>query len=291
MKKKLKAFTLIELIVAIAVFGILMAGIVKMIEPLSETAASSSVLNNQRNVENAIVTYLGENLRYASNLAIIKGGTPDNAVQKFIDLAPSDYSGKQIDYTVSSNKDKIRVIAFDGSNAYTYKNNDFNGRLISTVEGKTGSLNFGYSNLSSDGTKNQYLVFGDEYYAQGDYYLDARICSGTLCLTVDSDYYYNPNQSARFSSTASAPTKGTYELRCLTDDEDAYVFACFNSSDNVSSPSFNSSQPATVTRTDKDIIYFVYTYGTHDKSNYDYVTNNGTVGTGTPGGAANCPLS
>lgn len=289
MKKKLKAFTLIELIVAIAVFGILMAGIVKMIEPLSETAASSSVLNNQRNVENAIVSYLGENLRYASNLAIIKGGTPDNAVQKFIDLAPSDYSGKQIDYTVSSNKDKIRVIAFDGSNAYTYKNNDFNGRLISTIEGKTGALNFGYSNLSSDGTKNQYLVFGDEYYAQGDYYLDARICSGTLCLTVDSDYYYNPNKSARFSSTASAPTKGTYELRCLTDDEDAYVFACFNSSDNVSSPSFNSSQPATVTRTDKDIIYFVYTYGTHDKSNYDYVTNNGTVGTGTPGGAANCP--
>lgn len=289
MKKKLKAFTLIELIVAIAVFGILMAGIVRMIEPLSSTASSSAVLNNQRNVENAIVTYLGENLRYASNLAIIKGGTPDNAVQKFIDLAPSDYSGKQIDYTVAANKDKIRVIAFDGSNDYTYKNNNFTGRLISTIEGKSGSLNFGYSNLSSDGTKNQYLVFGDEYYAQGDYFLDARICNGTLCLTVDSDYYYNPSKSSRFSSTSTAPTKGTYELRCMTDDEDGFVFACFNSSDNVSSPSFDSSQPATVTRTDKDIIYFVYTYGTHEKSEYDYVTNNGTVGAGTPGGAANCP--
>ena len=75
----------------------------------------------------------------------------------------------------------------------------------------------------------------------------------------------------------------------MTDDEDAFVFACFNSSDNVSSPTFNSSQPATVTRTDKDIIYFVYTYGTHIKGDNDYVTNNGTVGTGTPGGAANCP--
>ena len=289
MKRKFKAFTLIELIVAIAVFGILMAGIVRMIEPLSSTASSSAVLNNQRNVENEIVTYLGENLRYASNLAIIKGGTPDNAVQKFIDLAPADYSGMQIDYTVTSNKDKIRVIAFDGSNDYTYKNNDFTGRLISTVEGKSGSLNFGYSNLSSDGTKNQYLVFGDEYYAQGDYFLDARICNGTLCLTVDSDYYYNPSKSSRFSSTSTAPTKGTYELRCMTDDEDAFVFACFNSSDNVSSPTFNSSQPATVTRTDKDIIYFVYTYGTHIKGDNDYVTNNGISGAGTPGGAANCP--
>ena len=289
MKRKFKAFTLIELIVAIAVFGILMAGIVRMIEPLSSTASSSAVLNNQRNVENEIVTYLGENLRYASNLAIIKGGTPDNAVQKFIDLAPADYSGMQIDYTVTSNKDKIRVIAFDGSNDYTYKNNDFTGRLISTVEGKSGSLNFGYSNLSSDGTKNQYLVFGDEYYAQGDYFLDARICNGTLCLTVDSDYYYNPSKSSRFSSTSTAPTKGTYELRCMTDDEDAFVFACFNSSDNVSSPTFNSSQPATVTRTDKDIIYFVYTYGTHIKGDNDCVTNNGISGAGTPGGAANCP--
>ena len=76
MKKKLKAFTLIELIVAIAVFGILMAGIVRMIEPLSSTASSSAVLNNQRNVENAIVTYLGENLRYASNLAISRAEHP-----------------------------------------------------------------------------------------------------------------------------------------------------------------------------------------------------------------------
>jgi len=289
MKRKLKAFTLIELIVAIAVFGILMAGIVRMIEPLSSTASSSAVLNNQRNVENEIVTYLGENLRYASNLAVIKGGTPDDAVQKFIDLGPSDYSGKQIDYTVTANKDKIRVIAFDGKNKYTYKNNEFYGRLISTIEGKSGSLNFGYTSLSSDGTKNQYLVFGDEYYAQGDYFLDARICNGTLCLTVDSDYYYNPSKSSRFSSTSTAPTKGTYELRCMTDDEDAFVFACFNSSDNVSSPTFDSSQPATVTRTDRDIIYFVYTYGTHDRSNYDFVTNNGTPGAGTPGGAANCP--
>ena len=35
MMKKFKAFTLVELIVAIAVFGILMAGVVKMVEPLS----------------------------------------------------------------------------------------------------------------------------------------------------------------------------------------------------------------------------------------------------------------
>ena len=302
MKKKLKAFTLIELIVAIAVFGILMAGIVRMIEPLSTTASSSAVLNNQRNVENAIVTYLGENLRYASNLVIIKGGTPDDAVQKFIDLAPSDYSGKQIDYTVAANKDKIRVIAFDCKNGFTYKNNQFNGRLISTVEGRSGSLDFDYSNLSSDGTKNQYLVFGDEYYAQGDYFLDARICNGNLCLTVCSDYFYNPSKASRFSRTGGdtkddilsrAPTRGTYELRCMTDDSKAFVFACIGSDSSLAKNDptkndFDPSQPATVTRADRDIIYFVYTYATHDKNNDDYVTNNGLDGKGTPNGPSNC---
>lgn len=292
MMKKFKAFTLVELIVAIAVFGILMAGVVKMVEPLSSTAANASVLNNQRNVENAIVTYIGENLRYASNLAIIQGGTADQAVQKFIALAPADYQGMQIDYSNTpqgtANKNKIRVIAFDGSNAYSYKNQSFTGRVISKTEGKPTSLDFSYANLSSDGTKNQYLVFGDAYYAQGDYYLDARICGGSLCLSIDSDYYYTPNKNGKFSSTSGTPTKGTYELRCMTDDTDAFAFACFKSTDTVGS-SLNTSQPATVTRTAGDVIYFVYTYSTYDKTNPDYVTNNGVTGTGAPGGNANCP--
>ncbi|MBO5001377.1 MAG: type II secretion system protein, partial [Prevotella sp.] len=111
--KRLKAFTLIELIVAMAVIGILMTGIVRMVEPMSATAANSAVLNNQRNVENAICNYLGENLRYASNLVIVKGGTPDNAITKFTQMGPSDKWGKQIDYTVAANKNKIHLIAFD----------------------------------------------------------------------------------------------------------------------------------------------------------------------------------
>ncbi len=289
MKKKFKAFTLIELIVAIAVFGILMTGIVKMVEPLSDTASNSAVLNNQRNVENAIVTYIGENLRYASNLAVIQGGTAEQAVQKFIDLQPADKTGMQIDYTVASNKEKIHVIAFDcpipdknTGTGYKYKSDYFTGRVISSVEGRTGSLDFSYANLKSDGTKNQYLVFGDEYYTQGDFFLDARICDGTLCLTVDSDYFYTSNKNGKFSTTSGTPTKGTYELRCMTDDSDGFVFACIKSTDTVDA-SLNTSQPATVGRTSSGVIYFVYTYGEDD------VTNNGTVASGTPGGNANCP--
>ena len=294
MKKKLKAFTLIELIVAIAVFGILMAGIVKMVEPLSNTTAEASVMNNQRNVENAICTYIGENLRYASNLVIVEGGTVENAVKKFIDMAPADYSGNEIDYSVNSNQNRIRVIAFDGKNTYSYKNNNFTGRIISSKEGRNAALNFDPSSLSpSDNSKPQYLVFGSDYYTQGNYYLDARICDGSLCLTVDSDYYYTANTNGKFSRTASAPTKGTYELRCMTDDNDSFVFACIKSTDTIND-TLDTSHPASTSRgPDGDnVIYFVYTYGTNDKSDADWVSakSPAVVGSGTPGkGDANCP--
>lgn len=286
--KKFKAFTLIELIVAMAVIGILMTGVVKMVEPMSATATNSAVLNNQRNVENAICSYIGENLRYASNLAIIKGGTPTNAIEKFKQMKPADKFGYQIDYTVAANEDKIHLIAFDCSTGYTYQNNTFYGRIISSVDNMGSSIS-SLSDIDSDGSKPLYMALGNDYYAQGDYYLDARICDNRLCLTVDSDFYYTPSRSSKFSQTGdlssswvNGQTKGSYELRVMSDDSDWFVFACIDSNDTIDD-SLNTNQPATVTRTGKDIIYFVYTYPE------DNVTNNGVAAAGTPGGDANCP--
>ena len=68
--KKLKAFTLVELIVAIAIFGIIMAGIMQMISPINENATAAKVMNNQQNVENSITTFIGERVRYSTNLLL-----------------------------------------------------------------------------------------------------------------------------------------------------------------------------------------------------------------------------
>ena len=285
--KKFKAFTLIELIVAMAVIGVLMTGIVRMVEPMSSTATNSAVLNNQRNVENAICTYIGENLRYASNLAIVKGGSPDNAINKFIAMGPADKWGKQIEYTGTAgaaNRKKIRLIAFDCKTDQIYLNNTFNGRIIASVEGEGGNVT-NLSNMASDGSKPLYMALGKDYYAQGNYFLDARICDNRLCLSVDSDFYYTPSTASKFSSTSSAPTRGSYELRVMSDESEGFVFACIDSGDAID-PSLDTSQPASVSRIDRDVIYFVYTYPE------DEVTNNNTVATGAPGGDANCtPLT
>lgn len=73
-RRKLKGLTLIELIVAMAVFGILMAGIMNMTKPVTEGANESKVLNYQKTNEETVVTYIGEQLRYANNILIAEKG-------------------------------------------------------------------------------------------------------------------------------------------------------------------------------------------------------------------------
>ena len=43
MKKKFKAFTLIELIIVMAIFGILMAGLMNFFSPIRETYVDSTL--------------------------------------------------------------------------------------------------------------------------------------------------------------------------------------------------------------------------------------------------------
>ena len=105
--KRFKAFTLVELIVAMAIFGIIMVGIMNLAQPITNSSATAKVLNNQKNVEEATVSYIGESLRYATNLLIIEEGAEvgigtsskvtvtnaNEAVQAFLNMGPVDAFG------------------------------------------------------------------------------------------------------------------------------------------------------------------------------------------------------
>lgn len=219
---KAKGFTLIELIVAMAVFSILMLGVMQIAGPMSEAAATNAVVNNQKMVENNIITYLGENLRYATNVMIIEGNgslSPDDAIAEFIKANPVDAYGNSIfpkpgtpnDPANDAAKLKVKLICFDRASDYIYKNQKYSGRLISSIEGRTtNTLNL--SNIKQDGTSNMYEVFGNDYYDHADYYLTAQIKDNQLNLRVDSDYYYN-NAHKKFNDSQTNPVVGTFELR------------------------------------------------------------------------------
>ncbi len=73
-RRKLKGLTLIELIVAMAVFSIIMVGVMNMSRPVQEGATEAKVANYQKTAEEAVVNYIGEQLRYANNIMIIEDG-------------------------------------------------------------------------------------------------------------------------------------------------------------------------------------------------------------------------
>ncbi|MDE6593653.1 MAG: prepilin-type N-terminal cleavage/methylation domain-containing protein [Oscillospiraceae bacterium] len=259
--KKLKAFTLIELIIVIAIFGIIMTGIVQMIAPISTAATSAKVLNNQQTVENAISSYLGENLRYANNLLIVEqdceiGSTTVNnaedAIDALFEYAPVNSAGK-VFKNDAANKKKVNVIAFDGVTDYDYMDStaiQCKGRLISSLQDRSGSLDF--TDLASNGSKDQYMVFGNSFYGPADYYLNVSIdkTSHVLDLRVTSNYHYSnsPRSAVSDTDSHSGNGKSTYELRNY--GIGGYVFKCVRKG--------GAGTGIQSTRTAGTTIYFVY---------------------------------
>ena len=86
MKRKiLKGFTLIELIVTMAIMSILMAAIMQMFKPIRETFVESTMLENRRASQNGVITYITESVRFATDIGIyqVSGLKAENAVTTF----------------------------------------------------------------------------------------------------------------------------------------------------------------------------------------------------------------
>jgi len=63
--KKLKAFTLVELIIVIVIMGILMTGIVQLFKPLRTTYSQATLHESVRTTHNGIIKYISETLKYS----------------------------------------------------------------------------------------------------------------------------------------------------------------------------------------------------------------------------------
>lgn len=273
--KKLKAFTLVELIVSMAIFGIIMAAVMQMIQPISNSSVTAKITNEQKNVENSIATYIGENVRYATNLVIVKGGNFQNAVNQFVNSNPLDIYGQEIPYTSRPElKKDIIVICFDGTSTYKFIDadtdpaNQYKGRLLRS---KNDAASYNIADLPMNNYPDAcsptdvgavYEVFGNAYYSHADYYLKAEFSDNALKLTVDSDYFYTPGAKKRTAgercSTSSAnPIVGYYELRNKTS---GYPFV-FKMVDSGGAEITDPTLVPVSNRVTGEQIYFVYTLG------------------------------
>lgn len=68
--KKLKGFTLVELILVMAIFGLLMVGAISLIDPVSKIFQSANMSEKSYSYTNNIQTYLQGTLEYSDNMRV-----------------------------------------------------------------------------------------------------------------------------------------------------------------------------------------------------------------------------
>lgn len=205
--KKLKGFTLIELIIVMALMVSILTAILQLMDPVQEAYRDSTIYEQQRTVENSIISYIAESTRYAKAISILdqgvnadtdKNGSGDfnianlqSAANYFIDknnLKAADYPN-------------IQVIVIDRSTEFEYKNTTVKGRII-RIKGLPGgnAPTWGSTVTESDlqgsdwNTAARYVAMGPSYY--GDMSFDIILPNDWLTDT-DSDGNLDPDNQLK----------------------------------------------------------------------------------------------
>lgn len=233
MKRFLKAFTLIELIIAMAIFSILMAGVIKMYQPIRQTYLESTLQEKQRTAQNGIIEYLCENVRYAEKMSFYDKGcnnvpsldplslssnsvnSANDAVKAFIDEYYGNRKTEGGGAFITDLKKRIRVIVINREDVFdsvgtvqSVSNVDddhaYYGRLITNVSGEDASTAFTKDcgeRTTHNTTGNSYMALGGGYYGNSDYqiYLNYDLSfpsdaySGMVYFTVRNSFKNSGN--------------------------------------------------------------------------------------------------
>jgi prepilin-type N-terminal cleavage/methylation domain-containing protein len=210
--KRLKGLTLIELVIVMAIIGIILTGVLSFFKPIRQVFVDSTVYEQQRNVETGIAEYITENTRYCTNLGIYSRSKVSNrtgAINAFCSLTGLSASDK-----------RIRVITINNTSAYTYKGKTYNGRI----------LMYRYNSNPSVTSLQQYLVFGNAYYGGASYSIAIISPSATsmdiIVSSTQNGATVKTNSSVAFKNLTISGSKfdvSKYSGLSTTSTEDTYI--------------------------------------------------------------------
>lgn len=182
--KKLKGFTLIELIIVMALLVSVLTAILQLMQPVNEAFSDSTVYDEQRTVEDGIISYICETTRYAKNISIIdKGvslknsdGTSYSGYGGSSDLSSAVTYFKEINSLTSADDSKIQIIVIDRHTEFQNGANSYKGRLIrmkgwdsSYASWSSPVSNTVVSTSSAWQTKARYMALGPAFYGKNSY--------------------------------------------------------------------------------------------------------------------------
>lgn len=181
-RKKLKGFTLIELIIVMAIFVSVLTAILQLMEPINEVYADTVMYESQRTAEQGIADYITESLRYSERASIIDHGETvtyaDGSTTRTItseeDAVKYFANKNDLDLSDSDDAARINVIRIDRTTTYTDKGYTYTGRLIrrkgwnSSVTPLTGTVDIS-TVKSTYKTSDLYMALGPDYYGKDSY--------------------------------------------------------------------------------------------------------------------------
>ncbi|MBQ5320106.1 MAG: type II secretion system protein [Oscillospiraceae bacterium] len=234
MKKILKGFTLIELIIVMAILVILMSAIMNMFKPIRETYVDATLYENQRTTQNGIIQYVTESVRFSRDMGIYNDTVTSvsGAITAFADEYIDTYAitdSTKADAVRALIEEKVDFIVIDNTTK-TYDGEDCNGRVVRRKKGST-SISDDYETDPDEAR----LALGAAYYGEETYSIGlmATPLTGTLTVTVASTSNYGSRslssdsaddiENARTNSTAMSSidlisTSGSVTCRNLTND-------------------------------------------------------------------------
>lgn len=183
--RKLKGFTLVELIIVMAILAILMAALMNMMKPIRATYVDSTYYEAERNTQSGIAQYITESVRYATNIGIytdgksVTGETPVSSISS-VRNAIDHFKDK----TGVTDESKINVITIDNKTAYTFNNAKYYGRIIRTKgPGSTGSYT---TDAAVGNNKEARLALGAAYYGDNTYSINLTSTTTGIKVQVSS---------------------------------------------------------------------------------------------------------
>lgn len=202
MKKLIKGFTLIELIIVMAILSILTLAMAQMFKPIRETYVDATLIESRRSAQTGVEKYITESIRYATDLGIYTEVSDiSTAAWEFATayLNENGVTAPSADDIKSVTK-KVEVIVIDNTeDKYTYNGTPYRGRLLRRKFVPDGSdVKPLDSNDYEDITKSDYcrMALGSAYYGGSDYTISLDLTGGKGEIGVS------------VSSTATARTTG-----------------------------------------------------------------------------------
>lgn len=192
MKNKFKGFTLVELIVVMALISVIMLGVMQLFKPIRTVYVNAVQYETQRNAQNGVVKYVTESVRFSADMGIYNNGV--SSASAAVDAFATAYctanavdSSKEaaVRNAIKTNAEVI-IIANDSSNSHTYHGKTYTGRLIRRKNVGTATSVPADPALNSSAYTNDWrIAMSEAYYGENTFSISLSVTDANSDGTSD----------------------------------------------------------------------------------------------------------